>query len=130
MFHFHPTKSQRVQFQTEERETLFPLLPSSAAAGAGGLISPGKGQKDGGKEGQRERERERGKGNERRKVGRIIHVDDEEDEDVDEGEGEDGSGEQWDHRRVAAALPVTALYSVDLAPEVYVTLSAFSSDDQ
>ena len=93
VFHFHPTKSQRVQFQGEREKRVTPFgpsaLPSSSSfsyvaaadAAAGGLISPGKGQKDG------------GKGNERRKVGRIIHVDDEEDEedeDADEGEGEDG----------------------------------------
>ena len=79
------TKSPISGREREESDALRPFgpsLPSSSSfsyvaaadAAAGGLISPGKGQKDG------------GKGNERRKVGRIIHVDDEEDEDADEGE--------------------------------------------
>ena len=62
-------------------------LPSSSAAptvGAGGLISPGKGQKD------REAEKERERGNKRRKVGRIIHIDEEDVEDDDDEDDEEG----------------------------------------
>ena len=51
-------KESNFRRRRERRSSLFPLPSSSSAAGAGGLISPGKGQKDGGKEGQRERERE------------------------------------------------------------------------
>ena len=54
MFHFHPTKSQRVQFHVGGRMALFPLpLPASSPSpppppSAGwSLISAGKGQKEG-----------------------------------------------------------------------------------